>query len=133
MRCRGAGIRVTPLVVMAGGAIGSLARYGLAMAVGTWAGGGFPWGTVLINILGSFIIGWYGGMTGPMGRHPASEAMRAFVMIGICGGFTTFSSFSLQTMELLRSGYTGRAIANVVASVLLCLMATTLGLRLAQS
>ena len=122
-----------PLVVMAGGALGSVARYGLAVAVGRLLGQGFPWGTVLINILGSFVIGWFGGMTGPTGRHAVPEAARAFVMIGICGGFTTFSSFSLQTMELLRSGYTGRALANVVASVALCLMATTLGLRLSQS
>ena len=122
-----------PLVVMAGGALGSVARYGLAVAVGNVLGQGFPWGTVLINILGSFAIGWFGGLTGPTGRHAVPEAMRAFVMIGICGGFTTFSSFSLQTMELLRAGYTGRALANVVASITLCLMATTLGLRLSQS
>jgi CrcB protein len=124
---------VIPLVVMAGGALGSVARYGLAVAVGSLMGQGFPWGTILINILGSFVIGWFGGLTGPNGRHAVPEAMRAFVMIGICGGFTTFSSFSLQTMELLRAGYTGRALANVVASVTLCLMATTLGLRLSQS
>jgi CrcB protein len=122
-----------PLLVLAGGAIGSLARYGLAMVVGTLAGPGFPWGTVLINILGSFAIGWFGGATGPAGRYVVPEAMRAFVMVGLCGGFTTFSSFSLQTMELLRSGYTGRAVANVLASVTLCLLATTLGLRLSQS
>jgi CrcB protein len=122
-----------PLAVMAGGALGSLARYGLATAVGRALGQGFPWGTVLINIIGSFVIGWFGGLTGPAGRLPVPEVTRAFVMIGVCGGFTTFSSFSLQTMELLRSGYGGRAIANVVASVALCLVATLLGLRLAQA
>jgi CrcB protein len=121
-----------PLAVMAGGALGSLARYALAMAVGRALGQGFPWGTVLINIIGSFVIGWFGGLTGPAGRIVVPEAVRVFVMIGICGGFTTFSSFSLQTMELLRAGYGGRAIANVVASVALCLVATLLGLRLAQ-
>jgi CrcB protein len=87
---------------------------------------------VLINVLGSFVIGWFGGLTGPGGRIAASESVRAFVMVGLCGGFTTFSSFSLQSVELLRAGYAGRAAGNVVASVLLCLLATILGLRLSQ-
>jgi CrcB protein len=121
------------LAVMTGGALGSLARYGLAMAVGRVTGQGFPWGTVLINILGSFVIGWFGGMTGPAGRHALPDAVRAFVMVGLCGGFTTFSSFSLQTMELLRGGYPARAMVNILASVALCLLATALGLRLSQS
>ncbi len=122
-----------PLAVLAGGAIGSLARFGMATAAGRLLGQGFPWGTVLINDLGSFVIGWIAGLTGPGGRQAVPEAVRAFVMIGLCGGFTTFSSFSLQTMELLRSGYALRAMANVVASVVLCLLATALGLRLSQS
>ncbi len=122
-----------PLAVLAGGALGSLARWGLAMAAGRWLGQGFPWGTVLINIVGSFVIGWFGGLTGPAGRMTVPEAARAFVMVGICGGFTTFSSFSLQTVELMRAGYTGRAFGNVVASVVICLLATLVGLRLGQN
>ncbi len=120
------------LLVAAGGAAGSVARYSLAMAVARLAGTGFPWGTVLINILGSFIIGWFGELTAAYGRQPASEATRALVMAGLCGGFTTFSAFSLQSIELLRAGQTGRALANVAASVVLCLAATALGMRLAQ-
>jgi CrcB protein len=122
-----------PLAVMAGGAIGSLARWALALGMGRLMGQGFPWGTVLINITGSFVIGWFGGLTGPAGRVAAPEAVRAFVMVGLCGGFTTFSSFSLQTIEMMRAGYTGRAVGNVIASVGLCLVATLLGLRLSQN
>ena len=124
--------RVIPLAVMAGGALGSLARWVLAAAVGRWLGQGFPWGTVLINIVGSFIIGWFAGLTGPAGRFAVPEAARAFVIVGLCGGFTTFSSFSLQTVELMRAGYAGRALWNVVASVVLCLLATLAGLRVGQ-
>jgi CrcB protein len=121
------------LLVAAGGAAGSVARYGLALWVARLTGPGFPWGTVLINITGSFIIGWFAELTAPYGRLPASDATRALVMAGLCGGFTTFSAFSLQTIDLLRAGQTTRAIANVAGSVVLCLLATALGMRLAQS
>jgi CrcB protein len=120
------------LLVAAGGAIGSVGRYSLAFAVARFTGTGFPWGTVLINILGSFVIGWFAELTAAYGRYPAADATRAFVMAGICGGFTTFSAFSLQTIDLLRAGQIGRAGANVVGSVVLCLLATALGMRLAQ-
>ena len=92
-------------------------------------GMGFPWGTVLINIVGAFVIGWFAGAAL---RMPLSEAARAFVMVGLCGGFTTFSAFSLQTIELLRAGYAGRAVLNVAASVLFCLVATAWGVRVGQ-
>ena len=120
------------LLVGAGGAIGSISRYYLAFAVARITGPGFPFGTVLINILGSFIIGWFAELTATYGRLPASDTTRAFVMAGLCGGFTTFSAFSLQSIELLRAGQIGRASVNVVGSVLLCLLATALGMRLAQ-
>ena len=87
----------------------------------------FPWGTVLINVLGCFVIGFFGTFTILYGKHPASENIRLFVMVGICGGFTTFSSFSLQTFDLLRTGAWGRAMANVVLSVVLCLGSVALG------
>jgi CrcB protein len=87
----------------------------------------------MINILGSFLIGWFAEFTASYGRHPAGEAARALVMAGLCGGFTTFSAFSLQTIDLLRAGQTARAAANVVGSVVLCLAATALGMRLAQA
>jgi len=122
---------MTWLLVAVGGALGSVARYGFAMAVARLTGPGFPYGTIIINIAGSLLIGWFSALTGPMGRLPAPDAARVFVMAGICGGFTTFSAFSLQTMELLRAGEGLLAFANVAVSVICCLGATALGFRLA--
>jgi len=119
------------LLVAIGGAIGSVARYAFALSVAAITGPGFPYGTVLINIAGSFVIGWFSAWSARYGGHPMTENARAFVMAGLCGGFTTFSAFSLQTMELLRAGETGRAMANVGVSVVFCIAATAAGLRLA--
>jgi CrcB protein len=115
-----------------GGAAGSIGRYWLAAAVGRLTGFGFPWGTVLINIAGSFAIGCLAGLT-VHGRHPDSLALQAFTMAGLCGGFTTFSAFSLQTFELLRAGRVWEAAANVILSVAACVTATALGLQLCRS
>jgi CrcB protein len=115
------------LWVAVGGALGSVGRYWMAVAVARLAGDTFPWGTLLINIIGSFVISYFGTMTLPDGARPASIEIRLFVMVGICGGFTTFSSFSLQTIELLRGGEAGRAIAYIIGSVALCLTGTVLG------
>jgi CrcB protein len=123
----------TYLLVALGGATGSVARYWLALFVARFAGHAFPWGTVMINILGSFIIGWFSELTAAYGRYPAPDATRALVMAGLCGGFTTFSAFSLQTIDLLRAGQMTRALVNVGASVVLCLCATALGFKLAQA
>ena len=89
----------TYLWVAVGGALGSVARFWLGALVEELLGPQFPWGTILINILGSFIIGFYGTFTGPGGRMIVTFNARAFVMVGICGGFTTFSAFSLQTLR----------------------------------
>jgi fluoride exporter len=93
---------------------------------------GFPVGTVIISVIGSFVIGYFGTLTLHSGKYPVSENMRLFVMVGVCGGFTTFSSFSLQTFDLARSGAWGRALVNVVLSVVLCLTAVAAGHRVAQ-
>lgn len=114
------------LVVAVGGAIGSTARYWLAL----WAlplGRSLPWGTIAINIIGSFAISFFGTLTLEHGKYGASEPVRLFFMVGVCGGFTTFSSFSLQTLDLLRAGAPGRAMINITASVLLCLGAVAAG------
>ena len=121
------------LWVAIGGALGSMARYGASALITGWTGGDFPWATLAINVLGSFIIGAFAALTGPGGRFPASLDARVFVMVGICGGFTTFSAFSLQTLELLRHGEVARAGLNVVGSVALCLLAVWIGYGLAQA
>jgi CrcB protein len=115
---------------MIGGALGSLARYVLS-ALTLPISRELPWGTIGINIAGSFIIGFFGTLTLAAGRFPASENMRLLVMVGICGGFTTFSSFSLQTLDLIRTGAMARAGVNIVASVILCVAAVALGHYLA--
>jgi len=118
-------------LVAVGGAIGSVGRFWLAGAVARLTGNGFPWGTVLINILGSGLIGWLAG-TLVTGRGAGPDSLRVFTMVGLCGGFTTFSSFSLQTLDLLRAGYPWQAAANVCFSVILCLMATAFGFWLSR-
>jgi CrcB protein len=116
----------TCLLVMIGGAIGSLARYALSVAA-LPISQSLPWGTIGINILGSFVIGLFGTLTLAGGRFPVSEETRILVMVGMCGGFTTFSSFSLQTLDLLRSGASVRAAISIVVSVALCVAAVSIG------
>jgi CrcB protein len=119
------------LWVTIGSAIGGLLRYAITRLTLTLSIS-FPFGTVLINVLGSFVIGYFGTLTLQSGKYPASDNLRLFVMLGICGGFTTFSSFSLQTFDLMRSGAWGRALANLVLSVVLCVGAVAVGHLLAQ-
>jgi CrcB protein len=115
------------LWVALGSALGGMGRYWVAIAVARLTGPQFPWGTILINVVGSFIIGLVGALTGPGGRLPVPPELRIFVMVGFCGGFTTFSSFSLQTLELLRDGRVAEALGNIALSVLLCLAAVAAG------
>jgi protein CrcB len=124
---------LTYLYIAFGGAIGSVARAWMANAVARALGPHFPWGTIFINILGSFVIGFFGALTASDGRFSAHPDARAFVMVGICGGFTTFSSFSLQTLDLARDGKLGAAFANIALSVILCLAAVALGFASAQA
>jgi fluoride exporter len=121
------------LWVLVGSGLGGLLRFVIGkLALPIDMSIGFPIGTVLINIIGSFVIGYFGTLTLHTGKYAVSENMRIFVMIGICGGFTTFSSFSLQTFDLARSGAWGRALANIILSVVLCVAAVAAGHRMAQ-
>ena len=116
----------TCLIVMIGGALGTLARYGVSVLAAPYSRD-LPWGTIVINITGSFVIGLFGTLTLASGRFPVSDNLRLFVMIGLCGGYTTFSSFSLQTLDLIRAGAMTRAMINIVVSVVLCVAATACG------
>ena len=118
---------MTYLWIGIGGALGSMARAWLATAVARITGPQFPWGTILINIVGSFVISFFGTLTANDSRFAGGAELRAFVMVGVCGGFTTFSSFSLQTLELARDGRVAQAAGNVGLSVALCLLAVTAG------
>jgi CrcB protein len=115
------------LWVAAGSALGGMGRYGFGLLAARLWGEGFPWGTIAINIMGSFVIGFFAALTVPDGVLPASANLRTFVIVGICGGFTTFSAFSLQTLSLARDGNWFGVMGNVLLSVVLCLLAVTLG------
>jgi CrcB protein len=109
-----------------GGALGTIARYWLNGVVSTYFVS-FPLGTLVINVTGSFLIAFFGTLTDPDGRWNVSPTSRMFFMTGICGGYTTFSSFSLQTLNLAREGEWLYAGLNVLFSVFLCLLAAWLG------
>lgn len=116
-----------------GSAIGGAARYWCTGFAARLFGETFPWGTLLVNITGSLIIGFFATLTGPDGRIFVSSTTRQFVMIGLCGGYTTFSSFSLQTFNLVQDSEWLQAGGNIVGSVVLCLFAVWLGHILAAS
>jgi fluoride exporter len=116
-----------------GGALGSIARYWFSGLIARFFGETFPLGTLLVNVSGSFIIGFFAMATGPDGRWLVAPGVRTFFMIGICGGYTTFSSFSLQTLDLARDGEKLFAGLNAVLSLTLCLLAVWLGDLLAAS
>ena len=113
--------------VALGGALGSVARYAVSLGTARWLGVGFPWGTLCVNVAGSVAIGLLAALVAADGRPLLGTDARAFLLVGVLGGFTTFSSFSLETLNLARSGALGPAILNVAGSVVLCLAAVSLG------
>ncbi len=114
-----------------GGGLGALARWGVSGFVARHWGETFPLGTLVVNVTGSFIIGLFATLTGPEGRLLAPASFRQFFMLGVCGGYTTFSSFSLQTLTLAEDNQWIEAGVNAVLSLVLCLMAVWLGHALA--
>ena len=120
--------------VAIGGALGSVGRYWFSGLVARHFGEIFPWGTLLVNVSGSFVIGLFATLSGPDGRWlVASWFRQQFFMLGVCGGYTTFSSFSLQTLNLMEEGEWLYAGANVLLSVFCCLIAVWLGHILAAN
>lgn len=119
------------LAVMAVGAIGCASRMWLSSSVDEKYGPAFPFGTLAVNIIGCFLIGIFNAMTRPDGGFPVSPVVRQAVMVGFLGGFTTFSSFSLQTLALIGDGEWGYAMLNILVSVVLCMAAVWAGQTLA--
>jgi CrcB protein len=119
--------------VAIGSALGGTARFWCSGITARLIGETFPWGTFVVNVLGSFVIGFFSTLTGPDGRIYVASVARQFVMVGFCGGYTTFSSFSLQTLSLINDGEWFRAGANIGLSVLCCMISVWAGHVLAAS
>lgn len=117
--------------IAAGGALGAVMRFSMSNAVYSWLGRGFPYGTISVNLLGSFLIGICFVLLTE--KLTMGSEVRAFILIGFLGAFTTFSTFSLETLTLLQSGFFIKALANILLSVFLCLIATWGGMVLAKT
>ena len=117
----------TYLWIALGSALGGVGRFWLSGLVAQRVGETFPWGTLLVNVSGSFVIGLVAALADPDGRFLVASNVRTFLMVGICGGYTTFSSFSLQTLKLAQDGEWFYAGANAVLSVVLCLLGVWMG------
>lgn len=121
------------LLIALGSALGGVGRFWLSGQVAERFGESFPWGTVLVNISGCLVIGLFASLTAPDGRWFVPGVWRQFFMIGVCGGYTTFSSFSLQTLSLAMGGEWLAAALNIILSVMLCLLAVWVGHALAMA
>lgn len=116
--------------IATGSILGGVARYLASLVI--QSSPEFPWATLFVNVTGSFIIGFYSTLSGPDGRLFASARQRQFVMTGFCGGYTTFSTFSLETFRLLQAGMTRIAFTNIAVSIATWLLAVWLGHALAS-
>jgi CrcB protein len=121
------------LWIAAGSALGGIARFWCSGVIARAFGETFPWGTLLVNVSGSLLIGIIAALTGPDGRIFIGSTTRLALMAGFCGGYTTFSSFSLQTLSLIQDGEWWLAGANIVLSVVACLVAVWAGYAFATS
>jgi CrcB protein len=118
------------LAIAGGGAVGAVLRYWLSSGVYTLTGRGFPYGTLVVNVLGSLVMGFL--YIWLLERMPGGVAVRAFLLVGLLGAFTTFSTFSLETLNLMEAGQIARAALNTLLSVVLCVAAAALGVMLAR-
>jgi CrcB protein len=121
------------LAVGLGSALGGVGRFWLSGAVAERFGQTFPWGTLIVNVTGSFVIGLFVALTGPDSRVLVSPRFGQFFVAGLCGGYTTFSSFSLQTLNLAREGQFLYAGVNVLLSLSLCVAAVWVGHLIGQT
>jgi CrcB protein len=113
-----------------GSVLGALARFVCTVALVSLLGPAFPWGTLAVNVLGSFLIGLYATLTEPDGRLLASPAQRQFVMAGFCGGFTTFSIFSFETLQFIEGRAFALAGIYIGASLALWLVSVWIGYQI---
>lgn len=120
----------TYLPAAVGSALGAVARYAISALVLSLQGPGFPWGTLTVNVAGSLLIGFFASLLATDGRFGANHAMRQLILVGFCGGFTTFSIFSLEVLLLLTDGEIGRAVTYLLLSLVLWLAAVWAGFQL---
>ncbi len=119
------------LAIAGGGALGALGRFWMSIGVYRLLGRDFPWGTLTVNALGSFLMGLLYVLF--IERLATGPELRSAVLVGFLGAFTTFSTFSMETLTLIETGYLGKALANMGASVLLCVLVCWLGVLLGRS
>ncbi|GAV20715.1 CrcB protein [Mariprofundus micogutta] len=119
------------LAVAIGGAAGAVMRWLMASGIQKMAGGGFPWGTFAVNAIGSFLLGFL--FVWLIERSTASELVRLALTVGFLGAFTTFSTYSLESIRLLQEGALALAFGNVLGQVIICLTLTWLGIQLART
>lgn len=120
-------VRMSYVLIAIGSALGGIARHACGVIIAQRFDQTFPWGTLFVNVVGSLAIGVFGALVAVQEKAVVAQATRDLAMIGFLGGFTTFSAFSLQTLQLLRQNAIGLALANIAGSVVLCLLAVWIG------
>jgi len=118
------------LAIAAGGSVGAVMRFIVSTGIYSWLGRGFPYGTLVVNVIGSLLMGLLYELF--LQRLSVSPEVRAVLLVGFLGAFTTFSTFSIETINLIEQGYLVKAIVNVLASVILCVLAAWVGLQIAR-